>query len=286
MITSRIVSPDYFKALDIPILQGQSFTEEEQDSNEHVVILSKKLADRLFPGKNPIGELLRLDTDEPNTPWYTVIGMAANVKNNGLTGEDEPEYYNLRRNRAGDWDSNFDRKAILILKTSLPPAYMSRWIRSQVDSLDPTVLVSVETLRQRVSKMADQPRFETALLGFFAATGLVLSMIGLYGVIAFIANQRTQEIGVRMALGAGRIDILRLVSGEGVRLISLGGLIGLGLALGISRLFKSLLFSISPYDPMTFIAVALLLLLVALAATLIPARVAMNIEPLAALRYE
>jgi putative ABC transport system permease protein len=163
---------------------------------------------------------------------------------------------------------------------------MSRWIRSQVESLDPAVLVSVETLRQRVSKMADQPRFETAQVGFFAATGLLLSMIGLYGVIAFIANQRTQEIGIRMALGAGRFDIVRLVSWEGVRLVALGGLIGLGLSLGISRLFKSLLFSISPYDPMTFIAVALLLLLVALAATLMPARVAMNIEPVAALRYE
>ncbi len=286
MITSRVVSPDYFRALDIPILQGQSFTQEEQDSNEHVVILSKQLAARLFPGKNPIGEHLQLDQEEPNPPWYTVIGIAANVKNNGLTGEDQPEYYNLRLNRAEDWNSNLNRKAILIVKTSLPSASMSRWIRSQVESLDPTVLVSVETLRQRVSKMADQPRFETALVGFFAAAGLLLSMIGLYGVIAFMANQRTQEIGVRMALGASRFDILRLVSWEGMRLIALGGVMGLGLALGVSRLFKSLLFGISPYDPMTFIGVALLLVLVALAATLIPARVAMNVEPVAALRSE
>jgi len=148
------------------------------------------------------------------------------------------------------------------------------------------VLVSVETLRQRVGKMADQPRFETVLVGFFAAAGLLLSMIGLYGVIAFSANQRTQEIGVRMALGASKFDILRLISWEGVRLIALGGVMGLGLALGVSRLCKSLLFSIGPYDPMTFISVALLLLLVALAATLIPARVAMNVEPVVALRYE
>jgi putative ABC transport system permease protein len=288
MVTSRTVSPDYFRTLDIPILQGQSFTQQEQDSNDHVVILSKRLAARLFPGKNPLGEHLQLDFDGygPKTPWYTVVGIAANVKNNGLNGEDQPEYYNLRRNRAEDWDSNFDRKAIVILKTSLPAADMSRWIRSQVESLDPTVIVSVETLRQQVNKMADQPRFETALVGFFAATGLLLSMIGLYGVIAFIAIQRTQEIGVRIALGAGRFDILRLVSWEGIRLIALGGVIGLGLALGISRLFRSLLYSISPYDPMTFIAVSLLLVLVALAATLIPARAAMNVEPVAALRCE
>ena len=185
-----------------------------------------------------------------------------------------------------DWNSTFDRKAMLIVKTSLPSDSMSRWIRSQVEALDPTVLVSVETLRQRVGKMADQPRFETVLVGFFAAAGLLLSMIGLYGVIAFSANQRTQEIGVRMALGASRFDILRLISREGVRLIALGGVMGLGLALGVSRLFKSLLFSIGPYDPMTFIGVTLLLVLVALAATLIPAGAAMRTDPGEALRCE
>ena len=272
--------------MDIPILQGRSFTDEEQNSNEQLVILSKQLAARLFPGKNPIGEHLKLDSEDQNTPWYTVIGIAANVKNNGLTGEEQPEYYNLRHNRAEGWDSNFDRKAMLIVKTSLPSDSMSRWIRSQVEALDPTVLVSVETLRQRVGKMADQPRFETVLVGFFAAAGLLLSMIGLYGVIAFSANQRTQEIGVRMALGASKFDILRLISWEGVRLIALGGVMGLGLALGVSRLCKSLLFSIGPYDPMTFIGVTLLLVLVALAATLIPARAAMKVEPVEALRYE
>jgi putative ABC transport system permease protein len=286
MVTSRLVSPDYFRALDIPILQGRSFMDEEQNSNEHLVILSKQLAARLFPGKNPIGEHFRLDSEDQNTPWYTVIGIAANVKNNGLTGEEEPEYYTLRHNRAEDWNSNFDRKAIVIVKTSLPTASMSRWIRSQVESLDPTIYVNVETLQQRVSKMADQPRFETVLVGFFAATGLLLSMIGLYGVIAFIANQRTQEIGVRMALGASRFDILRLVSWEGLRLIALGGVIGLGLALGISRLFKSLLFSIGPYDPVTFIGVTLLLFMVALAATLVPAHAAMSVDPVEALRCE
>jgi putative ABC transport system permease protein len=286
MITTRLISPGYFRVLDIPILQGRSFTEEEQNSNQPVIILSKQLAARLFPGKDPIGEHLQLDSEEPSPPWYTVIGIAANVKNNGLTGEEEPEYYTLRHNRAEDWDSNWDRKAIILVKTSLPSASMSRWIRSQVETLDPTVLVSIETLRQRVDKMADQPRFETALVAFFAATGLLLSMIGLYGVIAFVANQRTQEIGLRMALGASRFDILCLVSWEGLRLIALGGAMGLGLALGISRLFKSLLFSIGPYDPMTFVAVALLLVLVATAATLIPARAAMRLEPGDALRYE
>jgi ABC-type antimicrobial peptide transport system permease subunit len=172
------------------------------------------------------------------------------------------------------------------MRTSLPPEPVSLWIRSQVETLDPTVLVSVETLRQRINKMADQPRFETVLVGFFALTGLLLSMIGLYGVIAFLATQRTQEIGVRMALGASRFDILRLISREGAHLILLGGAMGLGLALGISKLFTSLLFSIGPYDPMSFIAVTLLLALVALVATLVPARSATKVDPIVALRHE
>jgi predicted permease len=286
LITSRQVSPGYFRVLDIRILQGRSFTEEEQNSSDNLIILSKRLAGRLFPGKDPIGEHLRLDNDNVNPGWYTVIGVAANVTNNGLTGEEEPEYYTLRHNRAGDWSSNWDRKAIIVMKTSLPSESMSRWIRSQVETLDPTVLVSIETLRQRVNKMADQPRFEAVLVGLFAVTGLLLSMIGLYGVIALIATQRTQEIGVRMALGATKFDILRLISREGARLIALGGLTGLGLALGISRLFKSLLFSVGPHDPISYIGVALLLTLVALVATLVPARSATKVDPIVALRCE
>ncbi len=286
LVTTRAVSPGYFQALEIPILQGHSFTEQEQNSTEHLIILSKLLATRLFPGKNPIGEHLRLDSEESTPPWYTVVGVAANVKNNGITGQQEPEYYTLRHYSSEDWSSNWDRKAIIILRTSLPPGPMSQWIRSQVETLDPTVLVSVETLRQRINKMADQPRFETVLVGFFALTGLLLSMIGLYGVIAFLATQRTQEIGVRMALGASRFNILRLISREGAQLILLGGAMGLGLALGVSKLFKSLLFSIGPYDPMSFIAVTLLLALVALAATWVPARSATKVDPIVALRHD
>ncbi len=286
MVTTRVVSPNYFKALDIPILQGQSFTEEEQNSEENLIILSKQLATRLLPGKNPIGEHVQLDSEDSNPSWYRIIGVAANVKNNGLTGEEEPEYYALRHNRAGDWSSNWDRKAIIIVKTSLPPGTMAPWIRAQVDALDPTVLVTVETLRQRVNKLADQPRFETVLVGFFAVTGLLLSMIGLYGIIAFVATQRTQEIGVRMALGASKLDIFRLISQEGVRLIAFGGVVGLALALGVSKLFASLLFSIGPYDPISFTGVALLLLLVALVATLVPARSATRVDPIVALRHE
>src|ERR1019366_4538791 len=125
----------------------------------------------------------------------------------------------------------------------LPPKSVAPWVRSQIAQIDPTVPVETETLNQTVSKLADRPRFETALLGFFAFCGLLMAVIGLYGVIAFMAAQRTQEIGVRMALGATRLDILRLIAGEGIRLIVLGGVLGLMAALAAAQLLKSLLYN-------------------------------------------
>jgi putative ABC transport system permease protein len=160
------------------------------------------------------------------------------------------------------------------------------WVRAQIAQIDSTVPVDIETLQQRVSKLADRPRFESALLGFFAFTGLLMAVIGLYGVTAFMVTQRTQEVGVRMALGASRLDILRLVLWDGVQLIVLGGIVGLAAALAVSQVLKSLLFSVGPHDPATFAGVSVLLGLVALAATFIPARSAMKVDPVVALRYE
>ncbi len=153
-------------------------------------------------------------------------------------------------------------------------------------ALDPTLPVDIATLRERVSKLADQPRFQTTLVGFFAATGLLLAVIGLYGVMAFLVAQRTQEIGVRMALGAGRGDILRLVMGKSLRLILCGTVVGLIAALAASRVLSSLLFGVGSRDPVTLVVVALLLIVVALVATLIPARVASRVDPIVALRCE
>jgi ABC-type antimicrobial peptide transport system permease subunit len=172
------------------------------------------------------------------------------------------------------------------MESTLPASVVAPWIRSQIGQIDPVVPVEVNTLAQTVNKLADRPRFETALIGFFAFCGLLMAVIGLYGVIAYVAAQRTQEIGVRMALGATRMDILRLITGEGLRLIVLGGAVGLGAALAAAQLLKSMLFGVGPRDPAAFVAVALLLGLVALAATLIPARAAMHVEPVVALRYE
>jgi predicted permease len=279
MVTWRWVTPDYFKALNIHLVRGQGFTEGERTSKEHYLVVSSLLATRLFGEADPIGQHVR---PVPDGPWYTVVGVAANVKNGGLSGADEPEFYRLRRSLAEDWTP----WNVMVLKTSVPAAGMGEWVRAQIAQIDPTLPVEIETLSEGVSKLADLPRFETALLGFFAFCGLVMAVIGLYGVISFVAAQRTQEFGVRVALGATRGDILRLIAGEGVRLIVLGGVLGLGASLATAQLLKSLLFHVGPHDPAAYGAVALLLALVALAATLVPARAAMKVEPVVALRYE
>ena len=281
MVAWRWVTPQYFRALDIPVVRGRPFAEEQRTASEHFMIVSRLLADRMFPGQDPIGQHVK---PTPNQPWFTVEGVAADVKNSGLETQDEPEYYQLRRDNAEDWQQA--PSAVLMVKTTLPPQAVAQWIRTEIGGIDPTVPVDVETLDQRVSQLADRPRFETALLGFFAFTGLVMAVIGLYGVIAYLAVQRTQEIGVRMALGASRGDILRLVFAEGLRLVALGIVVGLAAALAVSRLLHSLLFHVGPHDPASYIVVALVLGFVALAATLLPARTAMKTDPMAALRTD
>jgi len=279
MVAWRWVTPAYFNTLGISIVRGQAFTEAQRSDSQRPLILSSLLASRLFPNEDPVGRHIQL---VPDGPWCTVLGVAADVKNAGLNGADEPEYYRLRGNVADDWNWN----ATLILKTSLPPAAVEPWVRAQIAQIDPTLPVTVETLSRDVSALADQPRFETGLVVFFAFCGLAMALIGLYGVIAFLAAQRTQEIGVRMALGASRGAILRLIAGEGARLIVIGGVLGLGGAFAATRMLRSMLFHVDAHDPASFAAVALLLGIVALAAALIPARAAMKVEPVEALRYE
>jgi predicted permease len=290
VVTMRSISPEYFRALDIPVVRGEGFRDDDMNTNDRGVVLSQRLAEMLFPAGDAIGKLVNFDhTDFPTHPtWYRVSGIAANVKNGGLSGEQTPEYYLLRRNRAEDWVGRgvWGQTSVIVVRSSLAPEETAKWIRSQVAALDPTLPVDIATLRQRVSKLADQPRFQASLVGFFAAIGLLLAVIGLYGVIAFLVAQRTQEIGVRMALGAERGDILRLVMGRSLRLIAAGVVAGLVAALAVSKVLTSMLFGVGPRDPMTYGLVTLSLVAVALAATLLPARAASRVDPAVALRSE
>jgi predicted permease len=282
----RTVTPDYFRALQIPIVEGRGFTEAERTSSDHPLVLSKLLASRLFPNQDPVGQHIQFGAYLPyfalDKTVFTVIGVAANVKNAGLAGQEDPEYYALKSNLPDVWN----RHTVVLLETTLPASVIGPWIRSQIAQIDPIVPVEIEPLRQVVDNLGDRPRFEAALLSLFACTGLVMAVIGLYGVIAFLTIQRTQEIGVRIALGASRVVIMHLILREGVGIVAIGGSIGIVAALALSRLLKSLLFSVGPHDPVSFIGVTLLLAFVALIATLIPARAAMKVDPMSALRVE
>lgn len=281
-VVGRVVTPDYFRALNIPIVRGRDFTEQDRTGNEHEAILSRLLAARLFPNEDSIGK--RFKSDGPRSGAGTiVVGVADNVKNNGLTEESDPEMYTLRRSVPDDWSGN---RLIVVIDSLMPASTIEPSVRSEVASIDRTVPVEMEPLNQTISRLADRPRFETTLLGFFALTGLVLAVVGLYGLIAFMTTQRTHEIGVRMALGATRANILHLIANDGLRMVVVGLALGLGTALAVSRMLKALLFQVSAYDPLTYIVVPLLLSLVALIAILIPARAGMRVEPAVALRAE
>ncbi len=279
-VASRKVTPDYFRALNIPILRGRGFSGQDLSSSQAMVVLSRLLAARLFPGEDAVGK--RIESVHDKT-WSTVIGVAENVKNGGLMDETLPEMYTLRRNLPDDWTGH---APTVMIDSVLSETAVAPWVRSRIAAIDPTVPVAIESLSRTVSTMADRPRFETALLSFFALCGLAMAIVGLYGIVSFLATQRTQEIGVRMALGARRSDILGLIALDGVRLVAVGGGLGLLLALALTGWLKSLLYEIGPRDPVSLVAVALFLAFVALAATLVPARAAMNIDPVAALRHE
>jgi hypothetical protein len=278
----RSVTPDYFRAFNIPIVRGRNFSEQDRTETEGEVILSRLLATRLFGGEDPIGK--RFVPDETHGRTGTiVVGVADNVKNNGLTEQSDPEMYTLRRSVPEDWSRN---GLIVVIDSVMPAATIESWARPEVASIDRTVPVVMEPLSQTINRMAERPRFETTLLGFFALTGLVLAVVGLYGLIAFMTTQRTHEIGVRMALGATRANILRLIANDGLRMVVAGQALGLGTALAVSRMLKAQLFQVSVYDPLTYIAVPLLLSVVALVAILIPARAGMRVEPAVTLRAE
>jgi putative ABC transport system permease protein len=281
-VVSRSVTPDYFRALNIPIVRGHDLTDQDRTGNESEVILSRSLAARLFPDEDPVGKRIQASGLRSDV-WSNVVGVADSVKNSGLTEQSGPEIYFVRRSVGGDWDG---KRSIVLLDSVMPASAVEPWVRSEIASIDPTVPVKMEPLDQTVSRLADRPRFETALLAFFAGTGLLLAIVGLYGLIAFMTTQRRHEIGVRMALGATRGDILSLITSDGLRMVAIGGTLGVGSALAVCKILKALLFEVSTYDPLTFIAVPVLLTLVALVAILMPARAGIRVDPAVTLRAE
>jgi putative ABC transport system permease protein len=277
MVKWRLVTPGYFAALGIPMLSGRSFSEQDRGPQQNTVILSDALARRMFPGENAIGKQIRPGR---SGPWLSVIGVAGNVKNTALMLPDEPEYY-LARKHSPD---RIGRTATAILRGTMDPAAMSHWVRVEVAALDPTLPVDIETLDQQVGKLAERPRFNAWLLGLFAGMGALLAAIGLYGVISFLVAQRTQEIGVRMALGATPGAVVRLVLAHAARWTAAGAALGVVGSLFAARLLATLLFHVSARDPWILAAVVAALCAIAMLAAWIPSRRAARVDPMEALR--
>ncbi len=280
MIGYRFVTPAYFPALGIPILRGRAFREEDRALSERPVILSEALAKKLFPnGEDPLGKSFRFGLQ---TDWRTIVGIAGDVKNNGLAAPADPEFYIPWKNES----TGYFRSGHLILQSAINSDAVAKWIRSETAAIDPTVPVTIEVMKTRVGKLAQQPRFTAVLLSLFAGMGVLLAGIGIYGVVGFLVAQQTREIGIRIALGATPQNVLKMVLSNMVRWTAAGAALGLLGAWLSSRLLESLLFEVRAHDPLLLGAALFALLAVAFFAAWIPARRAMSVDPMVALRYE
>src|SRR5579864_7692109 len=276
-----IISPGYLSAVGTPLLRGRDFTEADTADSMPVAIVNAAMERKYWPGQGAIGK--QVGPGSARFPLLTIVGVVPDVKHTSLREETAPEMYVLYTQKP--WPSMLNMRVALRTKTD--PASMAATVREAIHSLDPDLpLAKVATLAMLVDDSMSQPRFSMFLLGSFGALALLLASIGMYGVISYSVAQRTQEIGIRMALGAERRNVFGLVLGQGVRLAGLGIGIGLMAAFGATRLMASFLYGVQPTDPFTFTAVSLLLVGIALLACYLPARRATRVDPIVALRYE
>jgi len=291
MLMERVVTPEYLRIMSIPLLQGRAFEDADSASNaQRVTLISKSTAEHYWPGKNPIGMHVK---PRWKSDWWTVIGVVGDVKENSLTRNVpdwmDGEVYMPYGPHAiqGRGDESAPAELTLLLRTSGSQIQIGSELQSAVTELNRDVPVSqIQTLRGWVSEAAAGPRSTASLFSIFAALALALGSVGIYGVISYSVSQRTREIGIRMALGARRQEVLFLIVGQCAKLAFLGVVIGLTGALLLTRLMATLLYGVGAADPATYAGVAILLVVVALAASYLPARRAMRMDPTIALRHE
>ena len=273
-----IVTENYFRAMGIPLVAGRIFSERDNAEAPRVIILSASLARQLFPDEDPLGKEVWVPGPGKETP--KVVGIVGDIRHKGLDQAVTPQVY-------VPYQQNPSGTMAFAIRSAGDPGVILKQAREQVWEIDGELPVyDAETMEQRLAASITPHRFSLTLLSTFALLSLVLAAVGVYGVIAYAVARRTHEIGIRMALGAGRRDVLRLLVGQGMRLVTVGILAGLGGAWGLTRLMKSLLFNVSATDPMTFAGAAALLVVVALLACYVPARRATRLDPLTALRHE
>lgn len=274
----RFVSPNYFRVMGIPVKAGRPFAEQDTGPGSGVVIINETMSRRFWPGESPLGRRISYEWDKGR--WLTIVGVVGDVKEFGLEAETRPEMCVPFLQEAPPWMS-------LAVRTSSDPMSLLPAVQAQISAVFKDVpAFDVRTMEQRLADSLASRRFSMVLLGLFAALALILAVVGIYGVVSYAVTQRTHEIGVRMALGASRGSVLVMVIRNGLVLTALGVTLGLAGASALTRLLASLLYDVKPTDPLTFGAVALLLVGVALLATYLPARRATKVDPMVALRYE
>ncbi|HEV8133607.1 MAG TPA: ABC transporter permease [Pyrinomonadaceae bacterium] len=278
----QVVNSDYFATLDIPILRGRGLTEQDNDTAPRVIVINEAMARRYWPNEDPVGKRMAIGESSKDTSWRTIVGIAGSVRHASLTEEPVPCAFIDYRQDVESWS-----RMAFVMKTKTDPASLISEVRSSLVAIDPQQPVyAIEPLEKLVEGSVAPRRFVMSLIGSLAFVALTLALVGIYSVISFSVNERTREIGIRMALGANRGDVLRMVLGQGMRVSAIGIVAGLGIAFAVTRLLRTLLFEVSATDPRTFALVVALLTLVALLACYLPARRATRVDPLEALRSE
>ena len=278
-----VTEPNYFRTMGIPIIKGRDFEQRDEHKSTPVVIVTESFARQFFPGEDPIGKRIHpgISTwDNEDSTMREIIGVVADIRNRALNTEPKPAYYMPQSQVPFT-------QLIVVAKTATDPHSLITGVTREVRNMDQELPVfSIKTMEEYISASVAAPRFNTTLLSIFAAVALVLTVIGLYGVMSYSVAQRTNEIGIRMALGAQTLDVLRLIVKQGLTLVLIGLVLGLFGALALTRLLSTLLFGVTARDPATFVAIAGLLSLVAMLACYLPAWRATKVDPLEALRYE
>ena len=271
------ISPDYLKVMQAPLLRGRFFTEGDEDGKQPVVIIDETTARKYWPTRDPLGQRVRFGAN-PSKPWMTVVGIAKDIKSDGLDIDGIPHIY------VSIYQTP-NRDVSVVLRTSLPANVLEPQIRHEIQSIDPGLpAFNVSSMNDVVDRSLASRRFSVDLVGGFAGLALLLASIGIYGLLAYMVGQRSREIGIRMALGACRWDVLKMILGKGVVLAGLGIAAGAIVSAATASLMASLLYGVHPHDLLVFLAVPLLLFAVAVLASYIPARRATKVDPMFALR--
>jgi putative ABC transport system permease protein len=276
-----VISDGYFRVMGVPLLSGRFFSDQDGPHTPPVAIISQKMARQFWPEENPIGRRFHYGVPGENSDWHTVVGVVGDMLRNGLERRRMSQFYLSHRQKMWALSLYF------AVRTASDPLQLAAAVRSEIQSLDKTVwLDHVTTVELWLRELGSQRRFQTSLLSLFAVVALLLAAIGIYGLMHHSVTQRTHEIGIRIALGAQPRDVLGMVIRQGLVLALIGVIAGSVCALSLTRILSSLLFGVTPTDPVTFVGVALLLLGVALSACYIPASQATKVDPMVALRYE